>query len=57
VTTPYADAELEAFLTESRVRLIKPRQYMDRWRLDASGIAPEPDLGVRAALGFDDPPR
>jgi hypothetical protein len=52
VTRPYTDPELETFLAESHIQLLKPRQYMDRWRLDADGIAPEPNEAVKRALGF-----
>jgi L-ascorbate metabolism protein UlaG (beta-lactamase superfamily) len=54
VTKPYADAELEAFLQQQKIQLLKPHQYMDKWRLDASGITPEPNEQVKRALGFSD---
>jgi len=47
-------AELEAFLKQQKIQLLKPHQYMDKWRLDASGIAPEPNEQVKRALGFSD---
>jgi hypothetical protein len=52
VTAPYSDPELEAFLAESHIQLVKPGQYMDKWRLDVDGIAPEPNEAVKRALGF-----
>lgn len=54
VTTPYSDAELEIFLKQEKVKLIKPQQYMDKWRLDATGITSEPNEQVKRALGFSD---
>ena len=52
VTKPYSDPELETFLAESHIRLVKPGQYMDKWRLDVDGIAPESNEVVKRALGF-----
>jgi len=54
VTTPYSDPELEAYLRQEKIKLIKPHQYMDKWRLDATGITPEPNERVKRALGFSD---
>jgi hypothetical protein len=54
VTTPYADAELEAFLAQAKIKLIKPQQYMDKWRLDPTGIEPEGNDDVKRSLGFSD---
>jgi hypothetical protein len=54
VTTPYADAELEAFLAQAKIKLIKPQQYMDKWRLDPTGIEPERNDDVKRSLGFSD---
>jgi hypothetical protein len=48
----YSDAPLEEFLAASRVNLIKPAQYMDKWRLDRSGIRPLENVAVQRALGF-----
>jgi len=52
VTVPYADPELESFLAEARITLIKPEQTMDKWRLGSDGIAPERNDDVKSALGF-----
>jgi hypothetical protein len=49
---PYSDAPLEEFLTTSKVNLIRPAQYMDKWRLDRSGIRPMENVAVQRALGF-----
>jgi hypothetical protein len=49
---PFADPALAALLQQSGVNLIVPRQYMDRWRLDASGIREEDNSAVKRRLGF-----
>ena len=51
---PYADAAQEAYLEKSGVRLLKPGQYMDKWRLGKSGITPVPNSAVKRPLGFSD---
>ena len=53
VPRPYSDAPLEEFLKTSGVKLIKPVQYMDKWRLDASGVRPLENVAVKRALGFN----
>jgi len=55
VPKPYADADLEDFLNSSGVKLLKPIQYMDKWRLDRTGIRPVPNTAIKEALGFRDP--
>ncbi len=52
VTKPFADPALEKFLAEGKIKLIRPEQYMDRWRLDVNGIASEPNDDAQRALGF-----
>jgi hypothetical protein len=52
VPRPYSDPALEAFLQTSGVQLVKPVQYMDRWRLDRKGIRPVENANVKKALGF-----
>jgi hypothetical protein len=52
VPQPYADAPLERALTAAGVTLLKPVQYMDKWRLDRSGVRPVPNADVKRALGF-----
>jgi hypothetical protein len=54
VTQPYSDPDLEAFLAQQDIKLVKPHQYMDKWRLDTSGIVQEPNEQVKRALGFSD---
>jgi hypothetical protein len=52
VPRPYADSSLERLLDASRVRLIKPIQYMDKWRLDRDGIRSIDNSATKKALGF-----
>jgi L-ascorbate metabolism protein UlaG (beta-lactamase superfamily) len=52
VTTPYSDAQLEMLLSSSGIQLLKPAQYMDKWRLDASGVRAVENTAVKRALGF-----
>ena len=48
----YSDPPLEALLTMSRVSLVRPAQYMDKWRLDREGIRVVENDAVKKALGF-----
>jgi hypothetical protein len=52
VPRPYADESLQALLMASGVSLVQPRQYMDKWRLDRSGIRPIANAAVKEALKF-----
>jgi L-ascorbate metabolism protein UlaG (beta-lactamase superfamily) len=52
VPQPYADPPLERVLTAAGVTLLKPAQYMDKWRLDRTGIRAVPNETVKRALGF-----
>ena len=52
VTRPYADPGTEAVLAKAGVQLLRPAQYMDKWRLDAGGIRPLENPAVKRALGF-----
>ena len=52
VTSPYADPGTEAVLAKAGVQLLRPAQYMDKWRLDAGGIRPLENPAVKRALGF-----
>ena len=49
---PFSDPILEEFLKASRITLVRPAQYMDKWRLDPSGVHPVPNAQVKKALGF-----
>lgn len=50
---PYSDPRLERFLAASGVRLVRPEQYFDKWRLDRSGIRSVRNDAAKQALGFD----
>jgi len=52
VPNPYSDPALERFLTQSNIALIRPGQYMDKWRLDRDGIRPVANMEVKRALGL-----
>jgi hypothetical protein len=52
VDKPYSDPPLKALLEKSGVQLVVPGQYMDKWRLDRSGIRAMPNPGIKKALGF-----
>jgi hypothetical protein len=53
VPQAYSDRPLEEFLTMSHVNLIRPHQYMDKWRLDPAGMHSLDNIAVKRALGFD----
>jgi L-ascorbate metabolism protein UlaG (beta-lactamase superfamily) len=53
VPKPYADAGVEALMKASGVTVIKPAQYMDKWRLDRTGVRPIANTEVKKALGFN----
>ncbi|HEX4682041.1 MAG TPA: MBL fold metallo-hydrolase [Gemmatimonadaceae bacterium] len=52
VTQPFASPALEAVLKDAGVELVRPAQYMDKWRLDRSGVRAVPNTQVKRALGF-----
>jgi L-ascorbate metabolism protein UlaG (beta-lactamase superfamily) len=52
VQQPYSDPPLEALLRSSGVQLIKPTQYLDKWRLDAAGVHVIANDKARQALGI-----
>ena len=49
----YADPAVEALLKGLGTTVIKPVQYMDKWRLDRSGVRPVANIEVKKALGFN----
>jgi hypothetical protein len=53
VPKPYGDPGAEAFLAASGVTVMKPVQYMDKWRLDRKGVRPVSNTEVKKALGFN----
>jgi L-ascorbate metabolism protein UlaG (beta-lactamase superfamily) len=52
VPRPYSDAGLESVLAQAKVQLLRPVQYMDKWRLDRDGVRPIANDAVKKALGF-----
>ena len=50
---PYADPAVEAFLSASGVNVVKPAQYMDKWRLDRKGLRSVENAAVKKTLGFN----
>jgi hypothetical protein len=52
VPRPFSDRMLEETLQGAKVTLLKPLQYMDKWRLDRAGIRPIPNEAIQRALGF-----
>jgi L-ascorbate metabolism protein UlaG (beta-lactamase superfamily) len=53
VPNPWADPGVEALLNASGVTVVRPAQYMDKWRLDRSGVRPVANTEVKKALGFN----
>lgn len=52
VTRPWANPVVEAALKDAGVELLRPAQYMDKWRLDPNGVRAVPNTEVKRALGF-----
>ncbi|MEO7190309.1 MAG: hypothetical protein ABI051_04575 [Vicinamibacterales bacterium] len=52
VPRAYSDRGLEPVLASAGVKLVRPVQYMDKWRLDKTGVAPIENAAVKRALGF-----
>jgi hypothetical protein len=52
VAKPYADAALESLLDSAGVKLVRPAQYLDRWRLDRSGVHAVANDAQKRALGL-----
>jgi len=48
----FSDSSLETFLTQSNVKLVRPRQYMDKWRLNVAGVVAVDNTAVKQTLGF-----
>lgn len=51
---PYSDPPLEALMTARHIQVVKATQYMDKWRLDATGLHAVPNTALKRALGFAD---
>jgi len=52
VAKPFADPALESLLDSAHVTLVRPAQYLDRWRLDRSGMRPVANDAQKRALGL-----
>jgi hypothetical protein len=52
VTAPFADSTVETQLARAGVTLVRPRQYMDRWRLDRDGMHSVQNDSVKNAIGI-----
>lgn len=50
---PYSDPALAELLRRNGTELLVPTQYMDRWRLDASGVRPLDNTAMKRRLGFE----
>jgi glyoxylase-like metal-dependent hydrolase (beta-lactamase superfamily II) len=49
---PFAGGALEAYLREVAIELVAPGQFMDQWRLDATGIQSRNNQAVQQSLGL-----
>lgn len=56
VSEGFANPELETMLDAAGVKLIRPAQYMDKWRLDPNGVTAVPNTDVKRALHFSATP-
>jgi hypothetical protein len=52
VPRAYSDPALEQFFVTAGVKLLRPGQYMDKWRLDKSGVVAIENNEVKRALGL-----
>ncbi|MEO8337899.1 MAG: MBL fold metallo-hydrolase [bacterium] len=52
VTKPYSDPATESFLATTGVRLVRPTQYLDKWRLDRDGVRAVDNTAAKRAFGF-----
>jgi hypothetical protein len=43
---------LEELFRSSNTTLVRPLQYMDKWRLDRNGVRAVANTEVKKALGF-----
>ena len=51
---PFSDPALEELLAKSGVKVVKPGQYMDKWRLDRQGVRPLANSAIKQALGLSE---
>jgi endo-1,4-beta-xylanase len=52
VANPYSDTATVNYLASQGVKVIQPQQYMDKWRLDRSGVHVIDNSAAKRALGF-----
>jgi L-ascorbate metabolism protein UlaG (beta-lactamase superfamily) len=52
VTQPFASPPFEAALKDAGFELVRPAQFMDKWRLDQNGIRALQNTDVKRALGL-----
>jgi L-ascorbate metabolism protein UlaG (beta-lactamase superfamily) len=52
VAKPYSDPATEAFLATTGVRVVRPSQYMDKWRLDRNGVRPLENRRAKELFGL-----
>jgi L-ascorbate metabolism protein UlaG (beta-lactamase superfamily) len=52
VAKPYADPALESLLDSAGVTLVRPAQYLDRWRLDGGGVHAVANDAQKRVLGL-----
>jgi hypothetical protein len=53
VPYPWSDPALEALLTAQGISLVRPAQYMDKWRLNSKGVQSVVNDKVKKSLGFN----
>ena len=51
---PFSSPDLEAYLAQAGVALVRPGQFMDKWRLGVDGVRPVDNRAVKQGLGFSD---
>ena len=49
---PFSSPDLENYLEQHDVTLVTPKQFMDKWRLDSTGIRELDNRVVKETLGF-----
>ena len=52
ITATYSDPATAAFMRNAGVKVLVPRQYMDKWRLSRTGVEEVENTSVKRALGF-----
>ena len=52
---PFKNTPLKSTLTEAGVQLVRPVQYMDKWRLSTAGVVAVPNAAVQRQLGLTVP--